>query len=100
MYSVLAPIWREICRDGVRKIKMAKEIKRDVGVRWKEIKKCTVPVCRDPVFCFKTLIFTKTSPKCLFSFQSVLCAQRGRYRLVLGELNLEVVSENRVCIDT
>jgi hypothetical protein len=25
-------------RDGVRKIEMAKGIKKDVGVRWKEIK--------------------------------------------------------------
>jgi hypothetical protein len=59
-------------RDGVRKIEMAKEIERDRGVRWREIKRSTVPDCRDPVLCFKTLIFTKTSPKCLFSFQSVL----------------------------
>jgi hypothetical protein len=59
-------------RDGVRKIEMAKEIKRDRGMRWREIKKNTVPECRDPVLCFKTLIFMKTSPKCLLLFQSVL----------------------------
>ncbi len=31
-----------------------------------------VPVCRDPVLGSKMLIFMKTSPKCLFSFESVL----------------------------
>ncbi len=70
IYSVFAPIGRDIARWGAKDGEMAKEIKRDVGVRWREIKKSTVPECRDPVLCFKTLIFTKTSPKCLFSFSS------------------------------
>jgi hypothetical protein len=65
-------------RDGMRKIEMAKKIENDRGVRWKEIKKSTRPECRDPVLCFKTLIFMKTSSKCLLSFQSVLGV---RYRL-------------------
>jgi hypothetical protein len=73
MYSVFAPIM-EGDRDGVRKIEMVKEIEKDRGVRWKEIKKCTVPVCRDPVFCaFKRSVLRKRAQN--VCFQSNPCSE-------------------------
>jgi hypothetical protein len=73
LYLLCACADMEGDRDGMRKMEMAKEIEKDRGVIWRKINKCSVPECRDPVFCFKTLIFNEKEPKMLvFIFQSVL----------------------------
>jgi hypothetical protein len=54
-----------------------------------------VPECRDPVFC--NAHFYENEPKMLAFIP--IRAQRCRDWLVLKELILEVVSENRVCVE-